>query len=67
MRLTMHESEKYRKLAADHRATDDEKRLLSTTASLIAAGESVSKADYLSCEALAGGALSLVTPIAGRK
>lgn len=66
MRLTMHEHDKYLRACADPRATEAEKALLSYCASMAASGEPVTKSDYLRAEALTGGALSTITPIADR-
>lgn len=58
VRLTMFDHDKYMAAAADPRATEDERRHLSTVAALAAAGEAVTDAMYLAAEAMVGGALS---------
>lgn len=66
MKLTMHDHAKYIKACADPRATEAERAHLSYCASMAAAGEPVTKSEYLRAESLIGGALSTTTPIYDR-
>lgn len=59
MELTKHDHDKYLRACADPRATDAERALLSYCAAMAAGGEPVTTAQYLRCEALTGGSLSL--------
>ncbi|WP_287995370.1 hypothetical protein [Acidiphilium sp.] len=56
----------YLRAAADPRATDAERAHLAYCASMAAAGEPITRGEYLRAEALTGGALSTVTPIFDR-
>jgi len=66
MKLSMHDHAQYLKACADPRATEAEREHLSYCASMAAAGEPVTKSEYLRAEALIGGALSTTTPIGDR-
>lgn len=58
MRLTEHDHDRYLRACADPRATDEERAHLSYCAAMAAAGEPITRAEYLRAEAIVGGALS---------
>ena len=63
MLYTTSDHNTFLRACADSRCTSDERYFLATQASLAAARESVSRADYLRAQALTGGALSTTMPI----
>ena len=66
MTYTKTDHNTFLRACADPRATEHERQILGYAAALAAAGESVSRDEYLHAQALVGGALSTITPIFDR-
>lgn len=66
MIASMRDHARWLRACADPRATTEEREILSYCAAMTAAREPITRAEYLACEALVGGALSLTTPIYDR-